>query len=377
MKIVATVSEFNPFHKGHKYLIETSKKRLSSLHGDENIFFVSIMSGNFVQRGEPAIWDKKTRAETAALCGIDLVLELPAPYSFCSAEYFSKGAINLIHSLSCVDYIAFGCENGDDLVLLAEFLSKETRQYRTELKSHLAQGKSFAKARELVIGKMLGKKYAELIKSSNNILGIEYLKCLKNLKSKIKPLLIERNNNFKEATFIREQIGKGMQIERFIPYKNVGNKAVFFSDFTDLLFFEILRLGKDGIKNIFECKEGLENLIYKTLIKNKDVDFHSFVGLLTSTRYSSSQIKRLLLNILLNVTKETAEKILAGNEIYSTVLGFNENGQKILKLIKDTGSIKIIKNIKNERYVPSGIETIASLNRNVEMLYEMVTGVSR
>ena len=191
-KVLGIIAEYNPFHNGHLYHLEQSKKETGST------YTVAIMSGNFTQRGNTSIIDKWSKAESALYCGIDLVLELPVLYSISSAENFADGAIKILDSLKVVDYLSFGAETNDIKILqqIAEVLYAEPRKYKTLLSHELKKGLSFPKARENALMMYLNdiRRFTNVISAPNNILGIEYLKALLKYKSNIKPISIHRSS---------------------------------------------------------------------------------------------------------------------------------------------------------------------------------------
>ena len=225
MKSVGIISEYNPFHNGHKYHIENAKK----LSGAECA--VAIMSGNYVQRGDVAVFSKYKRAEIAVRCGIDLVIELPAYFSLKSAEGFARGGVSLLHAMN-VDYISFGTET-DDLNLLkesAKVLKEEKGDFKTVLKEHLSKGKPFAAARQAAFNSVF-KKGSDIIMKPNNILATEYLAALSTLKSDMKPIPVKRagtdhdsentNGNFSSASNIRKLLAKCGDVSLFVHFKHV------------------------------------------------------------------------------------------------------------------------------------------------------------
>ena len=188
--VLAIIGEYNPFHNGHLYHLNKSKEKANAN------YTIAIMSGNFVQRGNAAIIDKWTRTKMALLNGIDLVIELPCIYSISSAENFATGAIKILNSLKIVDKFSFGCEI-DDITILQEFadiLTNEPVEFKSLLVHELSKGISFPKARENALLMYLNdiRRYANVLSSPNNILGIEYLKALNVTNSKIQPVLIKR-----------------------------------------------------------------------------------------------------------------------------------------------------------------------------------------
>lgn len=189
MKTVAIIAEFNPFHNGHKYIVNQAKKITNS------DYCISIMSGNFLQRGIPSMWDKYTRATIAVQEGIDLCLELPFPYATGSAYDFAMGAVSILNSLNSVDYLCFGAET-DDLALferITEILINEPDEYKTQLKTYLSQGLSFPSARSNALVSILqDTSISDLLSKPNNILALEYIHSLKKINSPIKPIIIKR-----------------------------------------------------------------------------------------------------------------------------------------------------------------------------------------
>ena len=190
-KVLGIIAEYNPFHNGHLYHLQESKKQTGST------YTVAIMSGNFTQRGSTSIIDKWSKAEIALYCGVDLVIELPVLYSTSSAENFADGAIKILDSLKVVDYLSFGAETADipTLQQIAEVLYTEPRKYKTFLSHELRKGLSFPKARENALMMYLNdiRRFTNVISSPNNILGIEYLKALMKYKSNIQPVAIHRS----------------------------------------------------------------------------------------------------------------------------------------------------------------------------------------
>ncbi|MGL5084152.1 MAG: tRNA(Met) cytidine acetate ligase, partial [Clostridium sp.] len=189
MNITGIITEYNPFHNGHLYHLDSAKSRTSS----DGI--ICIMSGNFMQRGEAAMVDKFERTKMAIENGVDLVLELPTFYALSSAEQFAKGSVSILNSLGVVNNIFFGseCGNVDDLIKIAKVLVHEPLEFKEELKINLDKGLTFAKSREISLVKLLkDENLSQILQNSNNILGIEYIKALLTLNSEISPLTLKR-----------------------------------------------------------------------------------------------------------------------------------------------------------------------------------------
>ncbi|MBO7389718.1 MAG: nucleotidyltransferase family protein, partial [Oscillospiraceae bacterium] len=221
MNAVGIVAEYNPFHKGHEYHIKSTKELLGT-----DLPVVAVMSGDYVQRGECAVFDKFARAKAAVLSGADLVVELPAPYALSSAENYALSSVSLLKALR-ISHISFGSECGDVKTLesLAELVGSSS--FISELKSYISDNPSvsFASARQILAEKYLGKN-GKLLESPNNILAVEYLKAINNLETDITPVTVKRmgaghdtvcDDLFKSASDIRERILKEEDYCRSIP----------------------------------------------------------------------------------------------------------------------------------------------------------------
>ncbi len=346
MSIVGIIAEFNPMHSGHKYLIEKAKE----LTGCDTA--LCIMSGNFTQAGNVAIKDKFVRANIAIENGFDIVIELPTIYATSSAEYFSKGAIEILNSLP-IDYICFGSETGDIdvLYLIAQKLVKNNDLIWETITEALKSGISFAQAREYAISKILSKEEIEISTKSNNILAIEYLKNLIKLNSKIKPIAIKRDETAISATSIRNSIKEKSninEIEKSVLNTSIILDSPVINDNTfNFIKYAVLSLNKEKIKDIAEVTEGLENKIYDEL--NNSLSYEEFIKAIKSKRYQLSKIKRILNNILLNITKDEFIKLQNSNKYYAHVLAINPNRKKeILSFITKNSSILVITSINDK-----------------------------
>lgn len=225
--VLGIVSEYNPFHNGH---ILHFKKSLELTKAD---FTIAIMTGNFAQRGEPALTDKWSKTEMALRQGIDLVIELPTIYSISSAENFATGSIKILNSLGIIDYLSFGSEIGQIKPLndVASILAKEPKEFSNILKSQLKSGLSYPKAREIAMQVYFGNSpiYMEALQNPNNILGVEYLKALKKTNSSITPVTVKREyseynsskikNGITSASGIRDMLQNDKNIHQVVPYE--------------------------------------------------------------------------------------------------------------------------------------------------------------
>lgn len=350
MKITGLITEYNPFHLGHEFHINSSKQKTDC------DYTICIMSGNFVQRGIPAIVDKWSRTKMALLGGVDLVLELPTIYSVSSAEYFAFGAISTLNSLNIVDNICFGSECGDVTTLkkIAEILVNEPLEFKKDLKEQLNLGLSFPKARSIAIEKYIKNSnifnidnIEHILNSPNNILAIEYCKSLFKLKSNINPITITRQgsgynddnlnqDNFSSASSIRKAITE-KSLESCInvlpkyAYEILKNSKI--SDVDRMFFYVKYKLlsNPQFLSNIPDANEGLGNKILNNI--GNFNNFDEFIMSCKSKRYSYTRISRVLCQCFLSLSKEDI-LLSKSKPQYIRVLGLNKNGAKILKEIK-------------------------------------------
>ena len=278
MKTVGLITEYNPFHLGHKYHIEQAKK----LTGADTA--IVIMSGNYVQRGAPSFADKYTKAKVALNNGADLIIELPYCFACASAEYFAYAAVSILDRLNIVDYLCFGAEN-DDISLLydiAKILSNEPPEFKVLLKKHLKTGISFPAARQLALDTFTNASCANITASPNNILGIEYIKALIRRKSSIKPFALKRINadyhstdndsRFYSATAIRENSNiKNSLSDIDALYLETYEKTypVMADDFSLILGTALNRhLHSGSLENIFGVTDTLANKLSHNIYSN-------------------------------------------------------------------------------------------------------------
>lgn len=367
MKVLGIVAEYNPFHNGHLYHLEASR----ALTGAGCV--VAVMSGNFTQRGEPAVVDKWARAEMALQCGVDLVIELPVIYAMSSAEYFAFGAVKLLDSLGVIDTLCFGSEFGliNKLEQAAAILSDEPEEYKALLKASLSSGKSFPAARQKALSEYLKSKYdkdglSELLRDPNNILGIEYLKALRRLNSKIVPLTVGRVGNdynsveltgkISSATSIRKVLssnpwyGARELLESCLPNPSlaimereveVGRGPVFPPDFAQLLLSTLRRMTNDEIKKLPYMENGLENRISQAA--DNSATWQELVDRICTKRYTITRVQRILFSALSGLDSESLEYFTSlGGPACIRILGFNETGRKLLSEIRGKSTLPVI-----------------------------------
>lgn len=356
-KILGIVCEYNPFHLGHLYHVETSKKLIKP------DYTVAIMSGNFVERGDAAIVDKWSRAEMALNNGIDLVIELPLVYSISSAENYASGSIKILKSIGMDMFLSFGSECGDINILneIATVLVDEPQEYLSILNHELANGTSFPKARERAILMYLNdiRRYANILSESNNILGIEYLKAIKKEKAKVKPITIKRkgskyneinlNDKYSSATAIRHAIATQTDIKDFVPestYAILSNKieknefVLGLEKYEQAIIYKLRTMPTEEIAMLPDVNEGLENKIKKA--SDSCNTLNELIEKIKSKRYTRTRITRILLFALLNITKNDMEDSYKTIP-YIRVLGVNDKGKELIaKIAKQNKKMHII-----------------------------------
>ena len=354
MKAVGVITEYNPLHSGHILHINMSKSMSAS------DVVVCVMSGDYVQRGEPAIIDKFSRARMALESGVDLVVELPVEYCLSSAEGFAEGAVTILNNLH-IDSLCFGCEDADasSMSELVDILLNETDDFKKCLTKHLNQGMSYAAARKEALSQYTGGKYDKFISKSNNILGIEYIKAVKKHNFDIKFLPVNREgadyndevySDFSNpsATSIRTAILNGRLEEIALPSQtrevisNTSAFPVFFDDFANLLYYkleqELIRAGynKEEFVNILsqykDISTDMAGKIYNEYTKNCNASCYpslsDFAQIIKTKQYALSRIKRALLRIVLDLSSD------ASPESFIRILGFSGKGREYLSYIK-------------------------------------------
>lgn len=384
MKTTAIIAEFNPFHKGHGYLIQEARRRTGA------DFILVVMSGDFVQRGAPAVYHKYLRTRMALLGGADGVLELPCLYATSSAEFFAQGAVTLLHRLGIVDYLCFGSEAGEiaPLAHLASLLLNEPERYQSALLSHLKKGLSYPGARcaaltELVSGSFLPKgaslsgekEPAALLSSPNNILGIEYCKALFSLSSSITPITVKRLGagyhdaalssgspssasalrqyleesgrlseplSSQELRSLREQFPES--VYRLLTENRQFTHTLTWQDFSEMLHYKLLSRQAQGFADYLDCGGELSNKICRMLPEYDG--FASFCRKLKTRELTYTRVSRCLLHILLDITTPPCYlEPFSRRSLplpYARLLGFRRQSEKLLSLIKKNSGIPLI-----------------------------------
>lgn len=344
------ISEYNPFHFGHLYHFEQSVQK------SKPDFKIAIISGNFVQRGEPSIINKWEKAQTALLAGFDLVVELPVLYSISSAENFANGAVKIANLLA-TDCLSFGSESGDleKLKKLTSLISENEKKFIQHVKQKISEGFSYPKSQELIINEMFGTEFKNIC-SPNNILGFEYLKSISSLSANIIPITIKRDASKFSSSHIRALIReKETDIKKMLPdfsysilNKNIENNNAIYSlkAFEKEIFYTLRKMNDEDLRNIPDIPDNMYSNIRKAASNTNNLD--DLIFILKNKSITQARIQRILLYILLGISKadiEMSKKIVP----YIRVLGMNENGKKIISSLDNTiNVITSVKNFENE-----------------------------
>lgn len=339
MKITGIVTEYNPFHNGHKYQIDTARKNCDAV--------IAVMSGSFVQRGDVAIFDKFTRAECAVRCGIDLVVELPSVYSLSTAQKFAQGAVSTLDALGIVDTLCFGSESGDisSLIKAADIIADEPPEVSEKIQTLISGGLSYPSARQKAFVSYID---GNILSSPNNILAIEYIRALKKLNSTIAPAAVKRHAvgyhdtdtvaEYASATAIRKMLTENLPTGGFVP-KQICNiyKTAPTSDKERLfpILYYAIRSGR-LTADIADVSEGLENRIYKECAKAKS--FGELAAAVKTKRYTLTRINRILMCTILGITDDMTSQ----EPQYIRILAMNKTGASILAQAKNTAKLPII-----------------------------------
>ena len=391
--ITGIIAEYNPFHNGHAYQI----KQARLLTGCD--FLVVVMSGDYVQRGAPAVFDKYTRARMALACGADLVLELPVACSCASAEFFASGAVSLLDGLGCVDFLCFGSESGDlqSLMEPARLLAKESPVFQEALRRGLSLGLSFPAARKEAFRACASNP--DILDLPNNILGIEYLKALLQRESSIKPVTIKREGQGYHDTLLDSGFASASGIRRFLKQEEAPLSAlpalkeslpdpvmevlkdtlahtlpVWEEDFSMLLRYELLRQSASDLTRYADISPDLGRRLKNCA--DKFSSFSEFVALVKTKDVTYTRITRALFHILLNLTGEDTRNSVAMP--YARILGFRKDHSRILGLLKENSRIPIIpKAADYKTYLTPDLQPLFEKDLFAANLYETIAAAKQ
>lgn len=335
MKLCATIAEFNPFHNGHKYLINTFKDNFDAT--------IAIMSGNFVQRGDVAVFNKFARANAAVRNAVDVVIELPVIYALSSAETFAEGAIKTLNALNSIDTLFFGSEEGDvePLKSAAKLSVNESEAFTQVLKSELSKGSSYPRA--------LSEAYKtsgipeKIISSPNNILGIEYIKALIKTNSSITPATTKRigaehdsssaSRTVASASHIRALIGEGKSASDYMP-ENLCPSPVFSNHFSDIILYTLKSASFEYLTSIPDCSPELASRFIEASRHNS---LDEIIRHVKSRNFTESRIRRVLWNAVIrnSISPKT-------DPTYIRILAQSKRGGEVINYFKEHSSLPVI-----------------------------------
>lgn len=389
MKSVGIVVEYNPFHNGHKHHLKMARE----VSGADVV--IGVMSGDYVQRGEPAAFNRWERAEIALKNSVDLIIELPIFYSTQNAEIFAKGAIEILEELR-VENVVFGSETSDLKTLEKIVSATENEEYKSIIRNELQNGVAYPRASAIALEK-LG---IAVNSQSNDILGIEYVRAAKNKKLKLIP--IKRIGTGYHSTNIVGEIASATGIRKILKnienkeeiselelkviknivpeetYNHLGNlkieSIVELEKFYFLIRYEIINNSKALIQ-IQDVEEGLDMRLYECAIKYSD--FNDFITNLSTKRYTKGRLQRVLIHILLGITKELTTKVKERDKVpYIRVLGFTEKGRNYLKQIKKEREglpciLTSLSNIRRDLTIEE--REFIEFNEKASLIYRMIS----
>ena len=373
MKVAGIIAEYNPFHNGHALLVQKAREA-----GYTHV--VAVMSGNFVQRGEPAIFHHSVRTETALKNGVDLVLQLPCVYAMSGAQSFGGAGVKILDGLGIVDSLVFGSECGDADLLSETADAVYGDEIRPLLSAELEKGISFAAARENAL-RIINPAYADVIGSPNNILGVEYIAALKRLGSGIKPVTFERigashdsdetDGDIAGASLIREKIRNGGEWKNLVP--DGAFEACSHVEIADLyrmentILYKIRTISADELAKAPDISEGIENRIISAAKQARSLE--ELYSLAKTKRYSHARIRRIVWNCLLGVTAKDLEIPVP----YIRITGFNRNGAELIRAAKETAELPLISKPADLQKLGETAQRIFSLECTAGDIYALCT----
>jgi len=364
MKACGVIVEYNPFHNGHLYHIREARKVSNA------DCIIAVMSGPFLQRGEPAIIDKYFRAKAALQSGVDIVIELPYLFAVQNSDIFARGAITILNEVGAA-YVCFGSESGniDNFNTSYHLFKKNQSIYQKRLNEYLTHGVSFPEASRHAY-QTIGLTTETDLTKPNNILGFSYVKAIYDHQFKLEPLTIKRkNNNFHDtevtgsiasATSIRKQLLEenklNSDIEAAIPpetieqlynYKNLAGMWHQWELYFPLLYYRVMTMSEEELTEILGMDEGIEHRIKRTAKKANSL--YEWIELIKTKRYTWTRIQRIFVHILTNTKKQDMELLEREKAIpYLRILGFTRKGQAYLKERKKEITAEIVFNLKRD-----------------------------
>lgn len=376
MRVVGIVTEFNPFHNGHALLLERAREAMG-----EDTAVVCCMSGDFVQRGEAAVWSKFARAEAAARCGADLVFELPLPWALSSAEGFARGGVGLLAALGVVDCICFGSECGETEPLERAAEALLSPALAAELRRELESGIPFAAARQRALAAVTDEETARLVETPNNILAVEYIRAIYELGLDLGFMTVRREGaehdgqgegSIRSASELRSRIAAGKSCSGFMPDAALavfereaerGRGPVLMETLEPMLLARLRMLPDEEFSRLPDASEGLGNRLRAAVRDEPTLD--GVLAAAKSKRYALSRIRRMTMCACLGVREGMAE----GVPPYARLLAASERGRELLRRAQDKSRIPIITKAAAARQLPRETLSVFELGSGARDLY--------
>ena len=371
MKVAGIIAEYNPFHNGHA-LLAYKAREAGATH------VVAVMSGNFVQRGEPALMHHTVRTKAALECGIDLVLQLPSVYAVSSAQSFARAGVEILDGTGIVDWLVFGSECGDTdkITETAELIYSD--KIKPFISDELDKGITFAAARENALRK-ISPECADIIQSPNNILGVEYAAALKRINSKITPLTFARvgaehdstqsNGEIASASLVREFIKGRREFADFVPDKAEAiYRDAAISDIKlieNAILYKLKTTTAEALSLAPDVSEGIENRIINAAKEAKTLE--ELYTLAKTKRYTHARIRRIIINHFLCVTAEDT----AISAPYIRVTGFGEKGAELIRMLKKTAKLPVITKASDVAGAGGNAQKIFSLECTASEIFSL------
>ena len=347
MKVAGIIAEYNPFHKGHELLIRRARE-----NGATHI--VVVMSGNYVQRGEPAMFLHSVRTRAALECGADLVLQLPVVYAVSGAQKFARAGVRILDSLGCVDELVFGSECGDAEKIVSAARAVYSEKVQNLIGAEMEKGITFAAARENAL-RSINEEYADIIKTPNNILGVEYAAAIDEIGSRMKPVTFcregaghgasDETDGIASASHIRNLISEGRDWKQFVPdaaariFENEirEQKAIVnYDKFETAVLFKLRTTHSTALALAPDVSEGIENRIVAASLNSVTLD--ELYSNAKTKRYTHARIRRIVLCHLLGITADDCEVPVP----YIRLLGLNSLGAELMKAAKEGATLPVI-----------------------------------
>lgn len=376
MRVVGIVTEFNPFHNGHALLLERAREAMG-----EDTAVVCCMSGDFVQRGEAAVWSKFARAEAAARCGADLVFELPLPWALSSAEGFARGGVGLLAALGVVDCLCFGSECGETEPLERAAEALLSPALAAELRRELESGIPFAAARQRALAAVTDEETARLVETPNNILAVEYIRAIYELGLDLGFMTVRREGaehdgqgegSIRSASELRSRIAAGKSCSGFMPDAAIavfeheaerGRGPVLMEALEPMLLARLRMLPDEEFSRLPDASEGLGNRLRAAVRDEPTLD--GVLAAAKSKRYALSRIRRMTMCACLSVREGMAE----GVPPYARLLAASERGRELLRRAQDKSRIPIITKAAAARQLPRETLSVFELGSGARDLY--------